>query len=113
MRPQKIKFWLFLSVMSFLVILLTMLLTSPIDKIGFAILFFAAFFGLLISLGHLLIYLRRRQLGPKTNGRIVIVSIFIVLLVMFRSAQSLSWVDALILLLVIGGLLFYSSRRGT
>lgn len=113
MRRIKIKFWLFLSVISFIVILLTMLLSSPIDKIGFVILFFAGFFALLVSLGHLLIYLRRGQLGPKTHGRIAIISIFIILLVMFRSAQTLNWVDALILLLVIGGLLFYSSRRTT
>lgn len=110
---SKIKFWFFASVVSFLAVLTIMLSTSPIDKIGFAIVFFAVFWALLVSLGHLLIYLRRGQVTPKARNRILIVSIFVMLLVMFRSAQSLSWIDALILLLVVAGLLFYSSRRTT
>lgn len=110
-RTRKIKFWLFSSVICFVAILLVVLLTNPIEKIGYAIVFFAALLALLLSLGHLLTYIRKGQLGPKSRSRIVIVSLFLMLLVMFRSAQSLNWIDALILILVVGGLLFYSSRR--
>jgi len=108
---SKTKFWLGASVISFLVILSVVLLTSPINKIGFAIIFFVALLGFLISFGHFALYLRRGSVSSKARRRLLIISIFLVLLVMFKSVQSLSWIDALILLLVLGGLLFYSSRR--
>ncbi len=111
MTKSKIKFWLVLSVISFVTLLLVTFLTSPIDKIGIAIVFFLILFLLLVSLGHLILYLRRGKVGARGRTRILIISVFIVLLMMFRSVQSLSWIDALILLLVVGGLLFYSSRR--
>lgn len=110
-RAGKIKLSLFFSVISLSALLLLTGLTSPIKNIGFALVFFAVLFVFLVSFSHLLIYFRRGKLGPKTRGRIVILSVFIVLLMMFSSSQSLNWVDGLILLLVLGGLLFYSSRR--
>ncbi len=88
-----------------------MTLTSPVNNIAYTIVFFAAFFTLLASLGYFLTYLRRGKITPKSRVRILIVSTFIMLVLMFRSAQSLSWADALVLLLVAAGLLFYSSRR--
>jgi hypothetical protein len=110
-RTAKIKWSLFFSVISLLAILLLIGLTSPVENISFALVFFAVLFVFLVSFGHLLIYIRKGQLGPKSRGRIVILSVFIVLLLMFSSSQSLNWVDGLILLLVLGGLLFYGSRR--
>jgi len=59
----------------------------------------------------MLVYFQSGQVTPKSKYRIFIISIFLLVLAMFRSAQSLSWVDALVLLLVTVGLLFYSSRR--
>ena len=41
----------------------------------------------------------------------MITSILIVIILMFRSAGSLNWVDTLVILLLAGGLLFYSGRR--
>ncbi|HEX5395409.1 MAG TPA: hypothetical protein VFW52_03620 [Candidatus Saccharimonadales bacterium] len=108
-RRLKIASASFLISLAALVLLVG--LTSPVENISFALVFFAVAFWFFVSLGHLLIYLRRGQLGPKSRGRIVIVSVFLVLLMMFSSSQSLNWVDGLILLLVLAGLLFYSSRR--
>jgi hypothetical protein len=110
-RAGKIKLSLFFSVIFLVALVLVVGLTSPVKNIGFVLVFFAVMLAFLVSLGHLLIYLVKGQLGPKSRGRIVIFSVFIVLLLMFSSSQSLNWVDGLILLLVLGGLLFYSSRR--
>ena len=110
-RCGKIKLSLLASVISFLALVLLVGLTSPVSNISLVLVFFAVLLLFLVSFGHLLIYLRKGQLGPKSRARIVIFSVFIVLLLMFSSSQSLNWVDGLILLLVLGGLLFYSSRR--
>lgn len=110
-RARKIKLSLFFSLASFTALLLLMGLTSPVDKVGYALVFFALLFIFLVCLGHLLVFLFKGRLGPKSRGRIVIISVFVVLLLMFNSSQSLNWVDGLILLLVLAGLLFYSSRR--
>ena len=110
-RYRKIKLSLFLSLVSFTSLLLLMGLTSPVDKVGYALVFFGLLFVFLLSFGHLWVFLRKGRLGPKSRGRITILSVFIVLALMFSSAQSLNWVDGIILLLVLGGLLFYSSRR--
>jgi peptidoglycan/LPS O-acetylase OafA/YrhL len=110
-RSRRIKLSLISTLLSFLALALLVGFTSPIDKVSYALVFFAVVFWFLVSLGHLLIYVRRGKLGAKSRGRIVIVSVFLVLLMMFSSSQSLNWVDGLILFLVLGGLLFYSSRR--
>jgi peptidoglycan/LPS O-acetylase OafA/YrhL len=110
-RSRKTKLSLISLLLSLLVLAALVGFTSPISNISYALAFFAVAFWFLVSLGHLLIYLRRGKLGAKSRGRIVIVSVFLVLLMMFSSSQSLNWVDGLILLLVLGGLLFYSSRR--
>ena len=87
------------------------LLTSPIRNITFAVPFFMTSFIFLISLGHFLTYLRKGKVSRKSRSRILILSIFILLLLMFKSAGSLNLIDLIILILVVGGLLFYSSRR--
>jgi hypothetical protein len=110
-RKLKLKLSLIGSFISFLALFLLVSLTSPVENIGLVLIFFAVLLVFLVSLGHLLVYLRQDRLGPKTRSRIVIFSVFIVLLLMFGSSQSMSWVEGLILLLVFGGLLFYSSRR--
>lgn len=110
-RRADVRRYLLLSIVSLLVLLLIMLFSSPIKNIIFALPFFAVLFVFLLSLGHLLTYLRRGEVTPKSRSWIVIISVFAVLLLMFKSAQSLSWVDAVILVLVVLGLLFYTSRR--
>ena len=96
---------------SFLAIWLVALFTNPLDKIGLAILIFASLLVFLISLGYLVIRLQLGEVSRKNRSRIIIISIFLVVLLMFRSAQSLGWVDALVLLCITSGLLFYSSKR--
>jgi hypothetical protein len=110
-RAVKVKLSLFFTLVSFGALVLLTGLTSPVSNIEFALVFFGLLFVFLISFGHLWVFLRKGQLGPKSRGRIVIISVFVVLALMFSSSQSLNWVDGLILLLVLGGLLFYSSRR--
>ncbi|HLG90651.1 MAG TPA: hypothetical protein VI336_00590, partial [Candidatus Saccharimonadales bacterium] len=82
-RRQKIKLSLFFSVISLLGLIFLLGLTSPIKNISFALVFFTVLFLFLASFGHLLIYSRRGELGPKSRSRIVIFSIFVVLLLMF------------------------------
>lgn len=88
-----------------------MLLSNPLDNVSLAILFFAILLVLLLSLGHLLLGLRGRPAGPKARSRITIVSVLVVILLMFRSAGSLNWIDLVVVVLLGLGLLFYSGRR--
>jgi len=96
---------------SFLCLLMLALLTSPLNNIAVAVFFFVALLVFLVSLGYGLARLQNGQVGPKGRERIVGVSIFLVVLLMFRSVGSLSWVGGLILLLIISGWLFYVSHR--
>jgi amino acid permease len=85
--------------------------TSPINNIIYA----AAFFGLalifLVSLGHLMVRLQTGEVSAKNRYRIVALSLVLLILLMFRSAQSLNWVDGVILVLIGFGLIFYISKR--
>jgi hypothetical protein len=96
---------------SFLLLLLLLVLTSPLNNIAFAGLFFVLFLILLISLGYLISLFQTGRVSSKSRGRIISVSVFIVVLLMLRSAGSLSWVGGLILILIVGGWLFYGSHR--
>ena len=86
-------------------------LSNPLDRIGLTIFFFGSLLIFLISFGHMFVRLQLGVVSPKNRSRIVIISSFLVVLLMFRSAQSLGWVDALVLILITVGLSFYSSRR--
>jgi hypothetical protein len=88
-----------------------MLLTSPVKNIAWAVGFFAALEVFLLSLGYAAVYLQAGQMRPVYRYRIIIISAFILIVLMFRSAQSLSWLDGLVLIIITVGLLFYSSRR--
>jgi hypothetical protein len=48
---------------------------------------------------------------PIYRYRIITISVFILIVLMFRSAQSLSWIDGLVLIIIAVGLLFYGSWR--
>jgi hypothetical protein len=78
-------------------------------------LYAAFFFGLalifLISLGYFIVRLQTGEVSAKNRYRIVALSLILLTLLMFRSAQSLSWVDGVILILIGYGLVFYISRR--
>ena len=88
-----------------------MLLTNPVRNVSYAIFFFVILLVLLLSLGHLLMGLSLGKISRKTRSKILIISILLVIILMFRSAGSLNWVDILVMLLLGGGLLFYSGRR--
>jgi amino acid permease len=88
-----------------------MLSTSPIDKAIYAVAFFALALIFMISFGHLIVGLQTGRVSLKNRYRIVTVSLLILILLMFRSTQSLDWQDAVILLLISFGLVFYVSRR--
>jgi uncharacterized membrane protein len=62
-------------------------------------------------LGSFMVRLQTGDLSPKNRYRIVALSLLLLILIMFRSAQSLSWVDGIILVLIGFGLVFYISRR--
>ena len=88
-----------------------MLTTNPIDKIIYAVVFFGLALVFLISLGHLMVRLQTGEVSSKNRYRIIALSLIVLTLLMFRSAQSLNWVDAVILVLISFGLVFYISRR--
>ncbi len=97
---------------SFLCLMAVALLTSPLKDIAYTALFFVILFIFLVSFGYSLSYIRRgAPPKSKNRSRIIIISVFIVIALMFRSAQSLNLIDVLILILVVIGLLFYSSKR--
>ncbi|HVS79250.1 MAG TPA: hypothetical protein VHD84_03120 [Candidatus Saccharimonadales bacterium] len=105
----KSNFWL--ATLSFLGLVILMIATNPIDKIIYAVVFFVLFFIFMVNFGYLLVRVQLGEVAPKDRYRIVAISLIILTLIMFRSAQSLNWVDALILALISFGLVFYISRR--
>lgn len=116
MRPvkanrQQVLLPAIFSAGSFFCIGLLMMLTSPVEKIAYAVLFFGLLTVFLVSLGYLFTLLQAGQVSRRSRGRILSLSVFVLLAVMFRSAGSLSWVGGLILVLIVAGLLFYGSHR--
>jgi hypothetical protein len=109
LTKHKTQFWL--AVLSLAGLIILMMTTNPIDKIIYAVFFFAFSLIFLISAGFLLVGVQLGEVSPKNRYRIIAISLIILTLLMFRSAQSLNWVDALILILISFGLVFYISRR--
>lgn len=100
-----------ISLASFLALVVLMVSTSPIDNIIYAAFFFGLALVFLVSLGYFMVRLQTGDVSPKNRYRIVALSLLLLILVMFRSAQSLSWVDGLIFILFGFGLVFYISKR--
>ncbi|MEK7096275.1 MAG: hypothetical protein AAB896_03235 [Patescibacteria group bacterium] len=100
-----------LSAGSFIGLILIMLLSDPVQNVSYALFFFTILLVFLLSLGHLLLGLFSRKISRKLRPKILIISVLLVIILMFRSAGSLNWVDILVMLLLSGGLLFYSGRR--
>lgn len=109
--PKRVRIPAAIAAGSFLYLLLIMTLTSPVKNIAWAVAFFVGLLIFLISSGYALIYLQAGGMRPVYRYRIIIISVFILIVLMFRSAQSLSWLDGLVLAIIAGGLLFYSGRR--
>lgn len=108
-KKHKLTFWL--SVISFLGIVMLVSTTNPIDKIIYAVMFFGLCLIFFISFGLLMVGLQLGEVSSKNRYRIIAISLVILIFLMFRSANSLNWVDALILALISFGLVFYISRR--
>jgi hypothetical protein len=109
MTNHRRSFWL--ALLSFLALIALMLLTNPVDKIIYAVIFFALALVFMISFGFFFIGIQKGTVGTKDRFRVIALSLVILTLLMFRSAQSLNWVDALILVFICFGLGFYISRR--
>ncbi|HET6863922.1 MAG TPA: hypothetical protein VFH37_01855 [Candidatus Saccharimonadales bacterium] len=109
MSNKRFTFWLML--LSFVGVVAIMMTTNPFDKIIYAVVFFVLAMVFMVSLGFWLVRLQLGEVSSKNRYRVVALSLVILTLLMFRSAQSLSWVDAVILLLITFGMGFYISRR--
>jgi hypothetical protein len=101
------------AVASLLGILLCATLTDPLSNIAYIVLFFILLFVFFISVGHLIVFLRSGNLTNRGRYRIFVLSTLALIVLMFLSAQSLSLVDFLILILIAFGVLFYGVRRAS
>ncbi len=111
MASTKLKLPGLTSLLSLAVIAGLMLWTSPIDNIIYAVFFFGLALLFLVSSGYFLVKLQTGEVSHKNRYRIIVLSLIFLILLMFRSAQSLSWVDGVILALIAFGLAFYISKR--
>ena len=111
MLSQRLRNSAIMVLASFAALAILMMTTSPLDNIIFTALFFGFALVFLISLGYFFVRLQTGEVTPKNRYRILTISLILIVLVMFRSADSLSWVDGIILILFGFGLVFYISRR--
>lgn len=111
MLKRKLRLSGMVSAASFIAMAVLMMTTSPVDNIIYAAVFFGLALVFLVSLGYFVVRLQTGEVTPKNKYRIVALSLVLLILLMFRSAQSLSWVDGLILVLIGFGVAFYISRR--
>jgi hypothetical protein len=109
-RPQ-LKLPAITAAGSFLVLLLLGLATSPLKNAGWSLVFFIFLLLFLVNSGQLILYLHNGGMSARARYRLIIISLFIVVVLMFSSLQALNWVDGLVLLLIGFGVVFYSSRR--
>lgn len=98
---------------SFVAMVLLMMATNPVNNVLYTALFFGLALIFLISIGYFLVRLQTGEVSSKNRYRTVAVSLVLIILLMFRSAKSLSWVDGIILILIGFGLVFYISRRSS
>ena len=102
-----------LALLSLAGLAILMTSTSPIDNILYAALFFFLALVFLLSLGIFSVRLQTGEVSHKNRYRVISLSLVVLILLMFRTAQSLSWVDGIILVLIGFGLVFYISKRST
>jgi len=100
-----------LALASFAGLAILMTSTNPIDNIIYAALFFFLALVFLLSFGFFAVRLQTGGISSKNRYRVISVSLVLLILLMFRTAQSLSWVDGIILILIGFGLVFYISKR--
>jgi hypothetical protein len=103
----------FTTFISFVVLACCTLLTSPAKNITYIAVFFTSLLVFLASFFYLIITIRVGYVSAKNRYKIFSLSVFLMLILMFRSAQSLGTVDILVLVLIIFGLFFYISKRAS
>lgn len=108
-RPQ-VKLPAVIFAGSFLCLMCVALLFSAAGNVILIAIFFVLILSILIS-GGLTLGGLAGPVGPRSRQAIIVVSIFTVILLMFRSAHSLGVVDLLILVLTTAGISFYLRRR--
>lgn len=96
---------------SFLLLLIITLFSSPINQVALTLTFFGVLLVFLVSLSVFIASIGRKKSSNKTIYKATLLSIFIVIILMFNSSQSLSLENGLILVLVIAGIVFYADRR--
>ncbi len=111
MLKRRLRLSGLLALVSFAGIAILMTATSPVNNILYAAIFFGLALVFLISLGYFLVRLQTGEVSSKNRYRIVALTLVLLILLMFRSSQSLSWVDGVILVLIGFGLVFYISKR--
>lgn len=87
--------------------------TNPIDNVIYTAVFFGLALVFMLSSGFFIVRLQTGEVSPKNRYRIVTLSLVLLILLMFRSAQSLSWVDGIILILIGFGLVLYITKRAS
>lgn len=100
-----------MALISFAGLAVLMTGTNPVDNIIYTAVFFFLALVFLVSLGFFTVRLQTGQVSPKNRYRVISLSLLLLILLMFRTAQSLSWVDGIILILIGFGLVFYISKR--
>jgi hypothetical protein len=110
-QPKKYSGLTALGSLLALIILTTS--TNPIDNVIYTAFFFGLALIFFLSTGFFMVRLQTGEVSHKNRYRIVTLSLVFLILMMFRSAQSLSWVDGIILLLIGFGLVFYISKRSS
>jgi hypothetical protein len=100
-----------IALLSLLGLAILMTSTSPVDNIIYAALFFFLALVFLLSAGFFAVRLQTGEVSHKNRYRVISLSLVLLILLMFRTAQSLSWVDGIILILIGFGLVFYISKR--
>lgn len=93
--------------------IILMVSTNPVDNVIYSAALFGLMLVLMVSLGFFLVRLQTGELSSKNRYRTVTISLVLLVLLMFRSARSLSWVDGIILALIGFGLVFYISKRSS
>lgn len=110
-RREHLKKPLWAAIISAVGLLVFASLTSPDQNISYSLVLLAGVLIFLISLGHIVTYLRWGQVTPRGRARILIVSALLTVALMLKSAGSLNPVEGLVLFLIGVGLWFYSGRR--
>ncbi|HET9850241.1 MAG TPA: hypothetical protein VFP35_01275 [Candidatus Saccharimonadales bacterium] len=112
-RPAYIKRKLAVvtSIASLILILLTIIWTDPNRSIAFSVWFFILLFIFVFSLGTLVIGLQSGSVSLSAKRRLILFDSLITVILMLTSSRSISLINLLILVLIIGGLNFYFNSR--